>query len=123
MNYLLNEGYESNIKVSKALKSKIYINKKPFEDLSYGAGTLLLGHNSKVYKKILNNLKVNKISNYAIPNIYAERLSKILYNYFDTYFKKFLFCSTGSEAVLKSLRIAKAISKKDGKPLFASMET
>ena len=113
MNYLLNEGYESNIKVSKALKSKIYINKKPYEDLSYGAGTLLLGHNSKIYKKILNNLKKNEISNYATPNIYAEQLSKILYNYFDAYFKKFLFCSTGSEAVLKSLRIAKAVSKKD----------
>ena len=113
MNYLLNEGYESNIKVSKALKSKIYINNKPYEDLSYGAGTLLLGHNSKIYKNILHNLKKNEISNYATPNIYAERLSKTLYNYFDAYFKKFLFCSTGSEAVLKSLRIAKAISKKD----------
>ena len=90
MNYLLNEGYESNIKVSKALKSKIYINKKPYEDLSYGAGTLLLGHNSKIYKNILHNLKKNEISNYATPNIYAERLSKTLYNYFDAYFKKFL---------------------------------
>ena len=82
MNYLLNEGYESNIKVSKALGSKIYIGKKPYEDLSYGAGTLLLGHNSKVYKNIINNLKSKKISNYASPNICIIILMVILKSFY-----------------------------------------
>jgi glutamate-1-semialdehyde 2,1-aminomutase len=113
MNYLLNEGYEDNIKVEKGVKSKIYIKGKAYEDLSYCAGTLLLGHNSNVYKKTLKKLSAKNISNFAMPNIYAENLSKLLYKKFNKYFDKFIFCNSGSESVMKALRIAKAVSKKD----------
>ncbi len=113
MNYLLNEGYGNNIKVEKGLKSKIYIEGKPYEDLSYCAGTLLLGHNSNIYRKALKKLSAKNISNFAMPNVYAENLSRILYKKFDKYFDKFVFCNSGSESVMKALRIAKAVSKKD----------
>jgi len=113
MSYLLNEGYEDNIKVEKGVKSKIYIKGKAYEDLSYCAGTLLLGHNSNVYKKTLKKLSAKNISNFAMPNIYAENLSKLLYKKFNKYFDKFIFCNSGSESVMKALRIAKAVSKKD----------
>jgi glutamate-1-semialdehyde aminotransferase len=112
MNYLLNEGYDNNIKVSKGYKSKIIINNKNYLDLSFCAGTLILGHNSKIYKDSLNKIIKNKISNFAVPNIYAEKMSELLNNTFPHY-KKFIFCNSGSESVLKAIRIAKAISKKD----------
>ena len=51
MNYLLNEGYDNNIKVSKGFKSKITINNKNYLDLSFCAGSLILGHNSKIFKE------------------------------------------------------------------------
>ena len=113
MNYLLNEGYEDNIKVEKGVKSKIYIKGKAYEDLSYCAGTLLLGHNSNIYKKTLKKLSAKNISNFAMPNVYAENLSNLLYKKFNKYFEKFVFCNSGSESVMKALRIAKAVSKKD----------
>ena len=113
MNYLLNEGYEDNIKVEKGIKSKIYIKGKAYEDLSYCAGTLLLGHNSNIYKKTLKKLSAKNISNFAMPNVYAENLSNLLYKKFNKYFEKFVFCNSGSESVMKALRIAKAVSKKD----------
>lgn len=113
MNYLLNEGYENKLKVTRGEKSKIYIGQKPYIDLSYCAGTLILGHNSNIYKKSFKMLLDKKIGNYAIPNIYAENMSKSLYKYFKGYFEKFVFCSSGSESVLKAIRVAKAVSKKD----------
>lgn len=113
MNYLLNEGYEDYIKVQKGIKSKIYIKGKAYEDLSYCAGTLLLGHNSNIYKKTLKKLSAKNISNFAMPNVYAENLSKLLHKTFNKYFEKFVFCNSGSESVMKALRIAKAVSKKD----------
>mgnify|MGYP005649407693 FL=1 len=85
MNYLLNEGYEENIKVEKGIKSKIYIKGKAYEDLSYCAGTLLLGHNSNIYKKTLKKLSAKNISNFAMPNVYAENLSNLLYKKFNKY--------------------------------------
>ena len=112
MNYLLNEGYDNSIKVSKGYKSKIIINSKNYLDLSFCAGTLMLGHNSKIYRDSLKKIIKNKISNFAVPNVYAEKMSKLLNNTFPHY-KKFVFCNSGSESVLKAIRIAKAISKKD----------
>ncbi len=112
MNYLLNEGYDNNIKVSKGFKSKITINNKNYLDLSFCAGSLILGHNSKIFKDSLNKIIKNKISNFAVPNIYAEKMSELLNNTFPHY-KKFIFCNSGSESVLKAIRISKAISKKD----------
>lgn len=113
MNYILNEGYEGNIKIEKGIKSKIFIKGKAYEDLSYCAGTLLLGHTSNIYRSALKKLSQKNISNFAMPNVYAENLSNILYKKFNNYFTKFVFCNSGSESVMKSLRIAKAISKKD----------
>ena len=78
MNHLLNEGYDSKFKISSAIGSKIIINKKKILDLSYCAGTLLLGHNSKVFKNSLKDLDRLNIGNYAAPNVHAENLSKIL---------------------------------------------
>lgn len=112
-NYILNEGYDTleNL-VYAASKSNLLINKKKNIDLSLCAGSLILGHNSKIFKKSIKDAINKNISNTASKNIHAHNFSltlkKILPNY-----SKFIFTNSGTEAVFKALRIARAISKKD----------
>ena len=109
--YLLNEGYKNNKFIfEKALGSKIYCKNKKYIDLSFSAGSLLLGHQSKIFRKSINNILKNKLSILASPNKQAMEYSLLLKKIYPRY-SKFIFCSTGSEAVLKSLRIARALSK------------
>ena len=110
MNYLFNPGPAETITASKANGKNIYIKGKKLLDLSYAAGSLLLGHTSKVYKKSLNDLE--KIgSNYSYSNVFTENYSLILKKIFSEY-SKFIMCASGTEANMKALRISRAISKK-----------
>ncbi len=112
-NHIFNEGYASNSNLfDKAIGSKVFIKNKKFIDLSFSAGSLILGHQSQIFKKSLKDLVLKKISILAAPNKQASEYSKILKKIFPS-FSKFIFCSTGSEAVMKSIRLAKALTKKD----------
>ena len=109
---LMNEGYEKGGTLfTKGIGSKIYINKQKYLDLSFCAGTNLLGHNSTIYKKAISKLVVDKISNLAAKNTQAIELSKTIKKLYPQY-SKFIFCNSGTEAVFKSLRIARAVTKK-----------
>ena len=111
-NHVLNEGYEaSKTFFEKGIGSKLIINNKSYYDLSFSAGSLLLGHQSKIFKKAFQNLINDKITVMAAPNRQAINYSNLLKKIFPHY-NKFIFCSTGSEAVMKALRISKAITKK-----------
>lgn len=112
MNYLLNEGYDQNLLFEKGKRSELILNNKKYLDLSFAAGSLLLGHQSKIFKEALLKLKKNNISLLAAPNKQAKDYSRILKKLFPNY-DKFIFCSTGSEAIMKSLRICKAITNRD----------
>ena len=111
-NYIMNEGYD-NIQnlFSSGIGSKIQINRKKFLDLSLCAGSLILGHNSKVFKDSLNEVSKSNISNFAAKNIYAYNFSQTLKKVFPGY-SNFIYCNSGTEAVFKSLRVARAITKK-----------
>lgn len=112
-NYILNEGYSNNnFLINKANGPYIYIKNKKYIDLSFSAGCLLLGHQSKIFKKNVNNIKKKNISITASPNNQSYKFSILLKKLFPRV-SKFIFCNTGSEAILKSLRIVKAITKKD----------
>ena len=68
-NLLLNEGYTNNKYIfDRGMGSKIYIKKKKFIDLSFSAGSLLLGHNSKIFNQAIKDILKNKISIFANPN-------------------------------------------------------
>ena len=55
-NLILNEGYKNNKNLfERGLGSKIFANKKAFIDLSSGQGTLLLGHNSRIFRSQIRN--------------------------------------------------------------------
>ena len=93
-NYILNEGYGDNKNLfSSANGSNIFVGKKKFLDLSLCAGSLILGHNSKIFKEALNQVSKNNISNFAAKNLHAHNFSKTLK-------KKFYYCNMGCAATL-----------------------
>ena len=111
---LFNEGYnKSSILFKQGKGSVVYCNKKKrYIDLSCGAGTMLLGHNSGIYKKSLRKYLKSDLSNFAHPNTAAVSLSKNLKKIYPQ-FEKFVLCSTGAEANLKAIRIARAVTGKN----------
>ncbi len=110
---LLNEGYNQKATFFKKGKgSVVYSKNKSYIDLSCGAGTMLLGHNSKIYKKSLKKYINTGLSNFAHPNISALALSKNLKKIYPQ-FEKFVLCSSGAEANIKALRIARAATNKN----------
>ena len=112
-NLILNEGYENlNNLFTSGKGSNIYINNKKYLDLSLCAGSHILGHNPTIFKKSIKNVEKLGISNFAAKNKYAVELSKTLKKIFPKY-EKFVFCNSGTEAVMKSLRIARAVTQKN----------
>ena len=112
-NLVLNEGYLNSDKFfAGGSGSKIIYKGKKYLDLSCCAGTLLLGHNSKIYKKTLNEITKENITPLAIPNLQANNFAKLLKKII-TYKHKFIFCNSGTEAITKSLRLSFALSKKN----------
>lgn len=110
---LFNEGYNKNsLLFDKGKGSLVYSKRKILIDLSCGAGTLLLGHNSPIQKKSIKNYLKSQLSNFAHPNIAAVQLSKNLKKIFNQ-FEKFVLCNTGAEANIKALRIARAATNKN----------
>ena len=112
-NYLLNEGYDNlNNLFTSGVGSNIFINNKKYLDLSLCAGSHILGHNPKIFQKSIKELTKFGISNFAAKNTHAVELSKTLKKILPQY-SKFIFCNSGTEAVMKSLRIARAVTKKN----------
>ena len=109
-NFLLNQEYiNSKNFFDKGKGSRVFIKNKEFIDLGYCAGSLILGHNSKTLKESFNSIIKKNISNLAYSNIHAVQLAKTIKKILPNY-SKFIFCNSGTESVLKSLRICSAIS-------------
>ena len=115
-NLILNEGYENNADFFYgAQDEKIFTKNKKYIDLSMCAGSILLGHNHKIFRQSIIKFISKKISNVAGPNIYAKIFSKSIKKVVPNS-ERIIFCNSGTEAVIKSLRIAKALN---GKPKIA----
>ena len=111
-NIILNEGYKDyKILFERGENDKIFFKNKAYIDLSNCAGSLILGHNSNIFKKILKLYLKKKISIFAHPNTHAINFSKNIKKNFPS-FSRIIFCNSGAEAVLKSLRISKSLNKK-----------
>ena len=112
-NFILNEGYQQNKKnlFDKGKGDLIFIRKKKYIDLSFCAGANLLGHNTNINKKILRKYLNKNISNFSAPNLYASNYAKTLKCLLPQ-FSKFIFCNSGSEAIIKTIRICRSLTKK-----------
>ena len=111
-NIILNEGYKDcKILFERGENDKIFFKNKAYIDLSNCTGSLILGHNSNIFKKSLKLYLKKKISIFAHPNTHAINFSKNIKKNFPS-FSRIIFCNSGAEAVLKSLRISKSLNKK-----------
>ena len=77
---IFNEGYKgSNLIFDKGVGSKIYLKKKSFIDLSNCAGSLLLGHNSKIFQRkidLMNYLSTFVFNSPKCRNILKKFMKK-----------------------------------------------
>ena len=95
-NHVLNEGYKNNPELfDNANGSRIIIGNKDYLDLSFAAGSLLLGHQSKIFIQSLKEIIKKKLSIMAAPNKQAQNFSKIL-KILVPHFKNVIFFSTCS---------------------------
>ena len=118
-NNILNENFQrGDFSSEKGKGLFIFKKNKKIFDLAQSSGVYLFGHNHSSYQNSLKSLLKKKISITAKPNIYANKLFKIIKFFFPN-FEKIIFCTTGSEAVSKSLRIARSI--KPNKKLLVSV--
>ena len=111
-NIIINEGYSNKHFYNGGEGSKIIKDGKKFLDLSFCAGSLLLGHNSKIFKKSLKEIINKNISPLASPNLQANNFARLLKKII-SYKNNFIFCNSGTEAVTKALRLSFALSKKN----------
>jgi glutamate-1-semialdehyde 2,1-aminomutase len=112
-NIILNEYYKDNkVFFDKGEGDKIFFKNKAYVDLSNCSGSLILGHNSNVFKKSLKLFLNKKISIFGHPNTHAINFSKNIKKFFPD-FSKIIFCNSGTEAVMKSLRLSKSLNKKN----------
>ena len=111
-NLIINEGYKKDVDLFYGAQGeKIFTKNKKYIDLSMCAGSILLGHNHKVFQKSITKFISKKISNIAAPNINAEIFAKNIKRVVPNS-EKIIFCNSGTEAVIKSLRLAKALNNK-----------
>ena len=109
-NNILNENFQrDDIFCEKGKGFFIFRENTKLFDLSQSSGVHLFGHNHFSYQNSLKSLLKKKITISSKPNIYANKLFKVI-KFFFSNFEKIIFCTTGSESVSKSLRIAKSIN-------------
>ncbi len=109
---VFNEGYQKNSNLFYGGNNeKIFTKNKEYIDLSMCAGSILLGHNHKIFQQSILKFISKKVSNLAAPNIYAEIFAKNIKKVIPQA-EKIVFCNSGTEAVLKSLRLARALNGK-----------
>ena len=117
-NLILNEKYKNSKNFfEKAKANQIFLKNKKLIDLSFCSGVVFLGHNHSIFKKSIRNYVKKNISIFSGPNIHAVKLSKTV-KYFFPNFEKIIFCNSGSESVIKALRISRAMNTR---PLVISV--
>ena len=111
-NLILNSQYKSpKYFFNKAKGDLIFLDKKRIIDLSFCSGAILLGHNHPVFKKSIKEYLNNNYSIFSHPNTQAIKLSRTIKKFFPN-FEKIIFCNTGSESVIKALRVSRTINSK-----------
>ncbi|MEE2999180.1 MAG: aminotransferase class III-fold pyridoxal phosphate-dependent enzyme [Pseudomonadota bacterium] len=120
-NYLVNDGYTKGsnaLFVSKASGSWIFDRDgQRFLDTGMASGTAILGHaNPAVNRSITEALKDGALFSKPTPS--GEELGWHLHEAFP-WFSHFALCSTGSEATMRLIRIARSYTGKKKIALFA----
>tara|TARA_Y100001963_G_scaffold56242_1_gene78717 strand:- start:60504 stop:61619 length:1116 start_codon:yes stop_codon:yes gene_type:complete len=101
------------IKVKKARGAYLYtVSHGKMLDTSMGSGSQILGHGNAIANKISKQIKNGTI--YSCPNQYTDRVNSYLKNHITpTFDEEYIFCSTGTEANMRALRLARAYTGKE----------
>jgi len=117
-NHILNYDLQRNDTIISYAKD-IYLydtNNNKYIDTRFGSGTLILGHSDE---GLINYIKSNleKGTLYSMLSEHTLEFSKILKKILHWY-SKFIFCNSGSEAIMRAFRISKSFTKKNKVVLF-----
>ncbi len=122
MNFrIMNEGYDSVVSeryVSSASKHLVKRESgKTFIDLGMAGGSAILGHSHpEIRKAVETQLKLGSL--FTQPNRLAHEYCKIISPALGD-LSNIVFCSTGSEATMRAIRIARACTGRNKIGIFA----
>ena len=86
-------------------------NDKVIIDCTMGSGAQIIGHGNRLAKKISQQVKKGTI--YTVPNSYVEEVEFLLKTYINPDLNnQYIFCSTGTEANMRAIRLARAYTGK-----------
>ncbi|MDF1875770.1 aminotransferase class III-fold pyridoxal phosphate-dependent enzyme [Sulfurimonas sp. SAG-AH-194-I05] len=118
---VLNESYshlDEKIYVKKAYDSYIVdYDNNTYIDTAMGGGSFLLGHSQKFIQEAVKK-QLSKGSLYTLPHVKVHKLGKLLHKVIP-HFEKFVFCSTGSEATMRAIRIARTYTNRKKIAIFS----
>ena len=99
--------------IEKAKDCYIYdLKGKKYIDTTMGSGAQIIGHNNFLINKVSKQIKKGTI--YTIPNNHTDKVNELLYSNINPDFHhEYIFCSTGTEANMRSIRLARAYTKRD----------
>lgn len=102
---VLNERYSDSLFADKAKGRHVWINGRKLVDFCMGSGTHLFGHSPAFLARAVRR-QLRRGTLYSIPNRLAEEYTDEFLQ--RTPFSDLVFCNTGSEAVMRAFRIARA---------------
>jgi glutamate-1-semialdehyde 2,1-aminomutase len=114
---VLNAGYDGIKFVDKAHGKYIWVDGKKCLDFAYGGGVHLFGNSPRFITNAVKR-QLGRGTQYSTPNHlvyeYAHEFSKHIPSELDS----MVFANTGSEAVMRAFRIARAFTGKDKIAIF-----
>jgi len=116
---VLNESYRNGpeLYISKGRGPWLYDTKgRKYLDLMLGCGTNILGHANPIINSVLEKNKTTSILPIA-PNIYTEEFAELLAEI--SGMNGIIFCSSGTEATMRAMRIARAHTQKTKIAIFS----
>jgi len=76
-------------------------------DTTMGSGAQIIGHNNPLIKEAIKQVENGTI--YTIPNIHTSEVNSYLKEYINPEFhNEYTFCSSGTEANMRAIRLARA---------------
>lgn len=118
---IFNEGYNTPLAsdyISCAEGCNVWdVAKREHVDTSMGCGSMILGHAPRVVEEAIHE-QIGHGSIFAAPHAAVHEMGELLAKCLP-WFGGFVFCNSGSEAVMRLVRIARAVTGKRKIGLFS----
>ena len=81
-------------------------------DTTMGSGVQIIGHNNPLIKEIIKQVEQGTI--YTVPNIHTKTVNSYLKEHINpSFYDEYIYCSSGTEANMRAIRLARAYTGKD----------